>query len=565
MKRLVLSSTLVLATVLANPPAVHAQAVVQPLPPPAVSELNSALRRLAANSRNLDALLDAGYASLKLDDVEAAIGFFGRAQELSPNNSRVKAGLAAAFVRSGRPIDALRLFDEAEQAGASTLSLAADRGLAYDLVGDNSAAQGQYARALNGPDGDRVRLRLALSQAIAGDRSAFETTLYPLIEKRDPAAYRTRAFAMAILGEEDEAVAITEAVMPPDLAARIAPYLRYMRRLTPAQQAAAANLGNFPRAAQIGRDAPQIAAYQSSSAAVRAADASLAPTGTPLGASTTSQQSANPGRRRPGEAAGSSVPSNESARSRIVRAQQRAARENASDPLRRTRTPPPVRVVEVPRTEVKQPAAEPINSAPPPPPPPPPAQVVAELSEERAEQTDQVSQTTTDGGARPGFDLEEVAAPVSSDSVQTRSEPVVQEAPASVADAFSGFTLPPSQSASTGNAVDITQIEPPREVEEKAPPPPPPPQHPSRHWVQVATGKDLSALKFDWRRISRKAPDLLGGYEPHTTPWGVSNRLLAGPYDSSRAAREAVGALKSEGIDSFTFTSSAGQEILPLD
>ena len=98
------------------------QAVVQPLPPEGVSQLNTALRRLARNSRDVDALIDAGDASLEIDDVEAAIGFFGRAQELSPGNPRVKAGLAGAFVRQQRPIEALRLFDEAQAADGAWLA-----------------------------------------------------------------------------------------------------------------------------------------------------------------------------------------------------------------------------------------------------------------------------------------------------------------------------------------------------------------------------------------------------------------------------------------------------------
>jgi hypothetical protein len=73
-----------------------------------------------------------------------------------------------------------------------------------------------------------------------------ETTLAPLLQKQDRAAWRTRAFAFAILGREDEAEAIARSTMPTELANGMAPYLRFMRKLTPAQQAAAANLGRFP-------------------------------------------------------------------------------------------------------------------------------------------------------------------------------------------------------------------------------------------------------------------------------------------------------------------------------
>ncbi|MGN6496852.1 MAG: tetratricopeptide repeat protein, partial [Tsuneonella sp.] len=237
-----------------------ARPVVQPLPPAASGDLSAALRRLAADSRDFQALIDAGKASLKLNDIDAALGFFGRADAVRPGDPQVKAGLAAAYLRSDRPLEALQLFAEADRGGAIDTQAMADRGLAYDLVGDNAAAQAQYRAALaHGLDTDTI-MRLALSQAIAGDRAGFEATLLPLLQQRSLPAYRARAFGLAILGDEKEAVSIAQAVMPRDLADRVAPYLGSMPRLTHAQQAAAANLGMFPRAAQIGRDDPRIAA-----------------------------------------------------------------------------------------------------------------------------------------------------------------------------------------------------------------------------------------------------------------------------------------------------------------
>ena len=83
--------------------------------------------------------------------------------------------------------------------------------------------------------------------------------------------------------------------------------------------------------------------------------------------------------------------------------------------------------------------------------------------------------------------------------------------------------------------------------------------------MQVATGRDVKALGFDWRRLSRKAPDVLGKLEPHVTPWGEANRLLAGPYASREEARKAMNSLKELGIESFTYVSPEGQEIRSID
>lgn len=569
-----------LAPALAQSANEGSRPVVQPLPSPAVGELNSALRRISRNARDVDALTDAGFASLRLDDVEAAVGFFTRAQEVQPGNAQVKLGLASAYLRSERPVEALQLYREAEQAGASTVTMAADRGLAFDLVGDNAAAQQEYARVLNGNNADEVRRRLALSQAIQGNREAFERTLYPLLEKQDFAAYRTRAFALAILGEEKEAIAITEAVMPAELAARIAPYLNYMRRLTPAQQAAAANLGIFPRAAQIGRDDPRIAAYRSDGSGARAADVALAPAGAPLG----SQSQAAPARtetsaqrRRPGRAS-SRV---EEPAAEVARAEPAATPAPKSDQpqqVRLARADPEPQPAPPPRAQSQTPA-------------PAPTKVETQpVQQAGAAQVATAAPAGPPDAARsnlpqPGFDLAQVSAPApSSSGTAQAAQPVTQVAanaaapavllpaveaappPARVADAFADLAAAPAPPvARAPNAVDITRIKPPREVEKKPEPvaakPPPPPPHPSRHWVQLATGRDKAALGFDWRRFVRKAPQVLEKMDPYVTPWGQANRLLAGPYDSTKAANAALAALKKEGLDGFVFTSEAGQAV----
>jgi len=225
-----------------------------------VQELNDALRALARDPRLLSGLLSAAEASLALDDVDAAEGFVRRAEAVAPGDGQVVAARASILVRQRQPVEALQMFAQAEQLGGLSLSHIAERGLAFDLIGDNVHAQEAYQLALSaGPD-PRVTRRLALSQAISGNGNASDATLLPLLQHTDLAAYRTRAFALAILGRTEEAVSIAETMLPERLSGRMAPYLRYMPRLTRAQQAAAGNLGVFPQAAQIGRDDPALAA-----------------------------------------------------------------------------------------------------------------------------------------------------------------------------------------------------------------------------------------------------------------------------------------------------------------
>ncbi|WFL77983.1 SPOR domain-containing protein [Altererythrobacter arenosus] len=510
--------------------------VVQALPSPDVARLNGALRRLASNSRDLGALIDAGNAALALGDLDAAMGFFGRAQELSPTSGSVKMGMAAVLLRSDRPVDALRLFAEAEQAGASVDAVLPERGLAYDLVGNNQEAQVSYRAALARGGNPEVSRRLALSQAIAGDREGFESSLRPLLLQRDYAAYRTRAFGLAILGDAKEARDIADAVMPRDLSSRIAPYLDYMPRLTKAQQAAAANLGIFPNAAQIGRDDPRIAQYaNSASSAARNAGAKLAPAGAPLG-SEAARPDADSSKRR-----------------KIPGAAERSGSRLASVARDQTTTPP------VAAPPVSTPPAAAPRAAPPPPVADP---IVASPVVEEPVVKEAAAKEVVATPSISTFDLAATAQAQSPPRPQALP-PAAEPAP-SVADAFGDLAAsnvtPPG--GATG-AVDITAIDVKRE---KPPEPPKPkaPVHPSRAWVQVATGKDLGALKFDWRRISRKAPDLLGSFKPYVTPWGQANRLLAGPVASPEKAREMVKALKEQGLDSFTYTSPEGEEITLL-
>jgi hypothetical protein len=133
-----------------------------------------------------------------------------------------------------------------------------------------------------------------------------------------------------------------------------------------------------------------------------------------------------------------------------------------------------------------------------------------------------------------------------------------------LAAAFAGFTAPAAPAGPAEGAVDITTIQPRRET-----PRPPPaaarPVVPSRQWVQVATGRDVAALEFDWRRIKRNAGGLLDRYKPHVAAWGQTNRLVAGPFASAGEAQDFVAKLKEKQLDSFRFTSAQGEEVKPIE
>ncbi|MEO0906859.1 MAG: tetratricopeptide repeat protein [Pseudomonadota bacterium] len=462
-----------------------AREVVQPLPAPQVQRLNRALVELARRPNNVAAMIEAGEAAFGVGDLDAARGFFARAVEFDPANGAAKLGLARVYLQQGRPLDAIPLFNSARTSGVPADDVLTDQALAFDMLGDQASAQAAYLGVLErNPSDNEARRRWAVSQAISGNEAGFYNALGPLLAQGDKAALRARAFGLAILGQPERAQAIAQGAMPGEMGARMAPYLAYMERLTPAQQAAAANLGIFPRAADIGRDDPRFARF----ADENAADALLEPRGAPLGA-----------------------PANSAVSQPVVQ-------------------PVPERAVQ---------------STPTPPAPTPPAPTLAAPT---------------------------LAAPTPVPT-QTPSASPASAAPAALAsvdDAFADISVsaagdPPALAANgangpNGGAVDITAIDIPREVEA-----PPEPVHPRRIWVQVATGRDLDALAFDWRRLVRRAPDLLGDFEPHVTRWGVANRLLAGPVDSDAAARDLINALAGKGIKTFAYTSPEGTQIQLLE
>ncbi len=135
------------------------------------------VRTLASDPTDFQSLIGAGRAALALGDAQAAAGFFARADDANSNSPLPQAGMGAVSVANGDPQTALPYFQRAQQLGAPPATFACDRGLAYDLLGQQAKAQADYRVALNGPDGDEARRRLALSLAISGDRNSALQTL----------------------------------------------------------------------------------------------------------------------------------------------------------------------------------------------------------------------------------------------------------------------------------------------------------------------------------------------------------------------------------------------------
>ena len=203
------------------------------------------VRTLASQPNDFESLIGAGKAALEMGDAQAAAGFFARADEADPKSPEPQAGMGAVSVANGDPKAAMPYFKRAEQLGASVASFACDRGLAYDLMGQQSQAQADYRLALSTRDSDEARRRLALSLAISGDRAAALQTLAPLSAKGDAGVARVRAFVLALTGDANSAVTAINAVMP-GASAGVTPFLQRLPSLSAGQKAAAVNFGIFP-------------------------------------------------------------------------------------------------------------------------------------------------------------------------------------------------------------------------------------------------------------------------------------------------------------------------------
>jgi tetratricopeptide (TPR) repeat protein len=566
--------------------------------------LQDALRRIAINSNDSSALADAGLAALELGDMRAAIGFLAKADQIYSTSGRVKVGLGRALLAEENPFGAIRYFDQAVANGIAPREIAADRGLAYDLIGRNRDAQKDYELAMLYGSNDELTGRYAVSLGISGDVDRADAQLNPLLQKSDRDAWRNRAFIYAMNGRKKDAENIVEQTMERRMAKAIKPFFDRMPKLTAAQKAAAVHFGHFPASENIGVD---VAAVQlASSQAARngnGADAGLIPVGEALGTDAKrprvlAMPDKSP-RRRPGA----------TERKPSEREIRRAAKKKEAQTLSQTTSPVPSTVrasrsttsaiskpVPAPQPETPQTIEpEPIKTAEIQPerkaaapgfattlgvsqPPVLVSQTLERKVEIAGRQPDSASvvQRPAQG---PSAEETKTGGPVNLinfDLAQQRpaSTEMAAAVPVSrpLADIISGINIPDRETRSAVVPVDLDEIEPakpqPKIVAkpvEKAPVKPKEPAHPKRYWVQIATGSNLDALKFDYRRMTKKQPDIFKSQKAWTSPWGRTRRLVVGPFDDFKAAKAFEADYRKDGGDGFAWASADGVEVNELE
>lgn len=237
--RLALAAPLVLAA----GPVLAGQFQMMPAPTPEADALAADMRILGNNPFDLPALIRAGERTLKLGDMEAAAAFFQRAERISPNNGQIKAGKARTLVQLGRPGEALQLFNEAEALGYDLGSIAADRGLAFDLIGEQERAQRIYRQALKRQPDDETQRRYALSLGISGKRDMALDVIDGLLRRSDRAAWRVRAVVLAMNGDVAGAGRIADNMLPREMATGLQPFFQILPGLGSADRAFAVHFG----------------------------------------------------------------------------------------------------------------------------------------------------------------------------------------------------------------------------------------------------------------------------------------------------------------------------------
>lgn len=602
--------------------------VVQPVmaEPAGAAELRAAMRRISLSPSDADALADAGNAALMLGDANAALNFFTRANSLRPNNGRIVAGLATATVRTENPFEALRLFDDAVRLGVSERSIAADRALAFDLLGNFGRAQQDYKLARTASVSDDLIVRHAISTSLSGQSAEADAMLVPLLEKNNPAAWRARAFILASRGDFRESAKVTQGFMDAGSAQRMERFLRLMPELTGAQQAAAIHLGHFPASQYVGRDSEQVRKVASTIPAVQPAanDSRLIPAGDPLGKKpakvAAAEKPKTTERRRDRKAReqeevkaivaaipdSQKLPKVDTARlgTETARARVEEATSAKLVTAKTTELPPPETARPLQRVEIGPRENVPQSQTP-----PPPVRVPAQTVTQPVKQAPAIS---ADSGVKTqtvaaGFEAATRIEPATSAPapapalattnvpqdetkmaaalpVETVPVPTPTPTPPPAAKAafdlgaiVNAIEIPESEQKPSAVPVDLKKIKPAAPkvaaVDEagKAAKTDPksaakakaPPPSPARFWVQIATG-DANALGFDYRKWAKKSPDLFKSTSGWTSAWGKTSRLLVGPFADQKLAKKWEADFKKAGGDGFMWKSENGVVVTAL-
>ena len=472
------------------------------------------VRLIARDPRNYTALIAAGRAALGTGDVQAAVGFFGRAEEIGPRSWQPKAGMAAAAVAMGDPQGALRYFALAQQLGATQMQIAVDRGLAFDLLGDQAKAQSDYRVALHGAEADEARRRLAVSLAISRDIKGAGDMIEPLLLRRDQDAVRMNAFILALAGDREGARRTIDAAMP-GAGVRFEPFFKMLPVLRPAEKAAAVHLGEFP-----------------TDAAQRYAQAEPVPISpvVSLGNSSRPRQ-ASTGQSRPRQEAKKPVKVADAPRRAVQEAPEpstyRASVRPSLDPSRYASTRrPKTETTESPKAELSEADPEPrpagrLDDI---------ATLLAESEDDSVRLADSQPITPPPLVSRPKVETSPPKVAVSRPKVETAKKAAEDK---KKADKLAAEKKAKAAAAKLGVS--------------------------GTNWVQLAGGANQDRMANEYKKLAAKAGTLLKSRSGYVTEGKDYFRLLVGPFPTRSEAQAFVNKLEKEGVDGFSWTRTPAQ------
>lgn len=85
-----------------------------------------------------------------------------------------------------------------------------------------------------------------------------------------------------------------------------------------------------------------------------------------------------------------------------------------------------------------------------------------------------------------------------------------------------------------------------------------------RVWLQLASGSNASSLPDQFQRLKSRNRDLFDGIKGYVASSGEKSRLVIGPFRGKSDAEIFAEDLGTVGIDSFSWTNSASDRIVPL-
>lgn len=167
------------------------------------------------------------------------------------------------------------------------------------------------------------------------------------------------------------------------------------------------------------------------------------------------------------------------------------------------------------------------------------------------------------------FDLANTGMAVGSGSVQIAQADIERKP---LADIMKTISIPDTEKTADIVPVDLETIEPAKKQAIEKPESKPEAKkvepkkeaHPKRYWVQLATGSNVSALKYDFRRMKKKNTTLFGDLTGWTSPWGKTRRMVIGPFEDLASAKKFDAAFRKNGGDSFAWVSAKGTKVNKL-